>query len=249
MIQVTDNNTLRTVTLNRPDKRNALTPDMLRQLAAAFDITDATRAVAVLGAGKTFCAGFDLKSEPPTQDHALLRAQLNALATAIIAMRTCPAPVVLGVHGAAVAGGCALLGGADVVIAEPSAKLGYPVVRLGISPAVSCPFLHGAVAGRARAITLDPALISGKRAREIGLVHDLAETSSPDAPGETVARKTLREAHAIASKPGDGARATKAWTLRIENLDAGTIAQGLSASLDALGPDTVARIQQEIFGP
>ncbi len=248
MIQVTDDNTLRTVTLDRPEKRNALTPDMLHQLAAAFVVTDATRAIAVLGAGKSFCAGFDLKSEPPTEDHALLRAQLDALSKAIIAMRTCPAPVVMGVHGAAVAGGCALLGGADIVIAEDTAKLGYPVVKLGISPAVSCPFLHGALAARARAVTLDPALFTAERAHEMGLVHEIVRTAAPGARADRAAVRTLEVAKSIADKPGDGARATKAWTLRVEDLDAGTIAQGLSASLDALGPDTVARIQKEIFG-
>ena len=239
MIRVDDNETVRTVTLDRPDKRNALTPEMLGDLAAAFSIGDGVRAVAVVGAGASFCAGFDLKSAPPTDDHAMLRAQLDGLSGAIVAMRTCPVPVVLGVHGAAVAGGAALLGGADVVVAEPRAKIGYPVVRLGISPAVSAPFLTGSVGGRARGITLDATLIDGTRAHELGLVHELTGN---------VAERTAELARTIASKPGEGVVRTKRWTHEVEGLRDDEIRAGLEASLGSLGPDTVDRIQRLVSG-
>jgi enoyl-CoA hydratase/carnithine racemase len=242
MIRIDDDHALRTVTLDRPEKRNALSPEMLGALADAFAVPETTRAVAVLGEGKSFCAGFDLRSERPTPDHALLRAQLSALSDAIVAMRACPAPVVLGAHGAAVAGGCALLGGADVVVADAQAKLGYPVVRLGLSPAVSCPFLIGAVGGRSRAMTLDASLVTGARAHELGLVHELVDT-----PGEVAAR-TIAVARTLADKPGDGARATKLWLAEVEGLEPGAVTAGLDASLGSLSADTVARIEREVFG-
>jgi len=239
LIRIADDASVRVVTLDRPEKRNALTPGMLADLAGAFAAGDDTRAVALIGEGKAFCAGFDLKSEPPEPDHSVLRAQLQRLSDAIVAMRACPVPVVLGAHGAAVAGGCALLGGADLVIAEPDTKLGYPVVKLGISPAVSGPFLVGSTGGRARAITLDANLINARRAAALGLVHELADDARAAA---------IDLAHAIAQKPGDGVKQTKRWTLSVEGLSDEAVRAGLNASLDSLGPDTVAKIQREVFG-
>jgi len=239
VIRISDDQGVRTVTLARPDKRNALTARMLADLAQAFDVGDAVRAVSLVGDGPAFCAGFDLKSAEPTEDHAVLRAQLEGLSRAIVAMRACAAPVVVGAHGAAVAGGAALLGGADVVVCAPGTKIGYPVVRLGISPAVSAPFLTGATHGRGRALTLDPTLIDGARAHELGIAHELA-----DDPVE----RACAVVRTIADKPGDGARRTKAWTLEVEGLSDAAVRAGLGASLGALTSDTVVRIRREVFG-
>ncbi|MEM1186431.1 MAG: enoyl-CoA hydratase/isomerase family protein [Planctomycetota bacterium] len=239
MIRVSDEGPVRVVTLNRPEKRNALTPDMLSELAGAFRISHDTRAISCFGRGKSFCAGFDLRSHAPEPAHSVLRAQLEGLSETIVAMRACSAPIVMGIHGAAVAGGCALLGGADVVIAEPDAKLGYPVVKLGLSPAVSGPFLIGSTGGRARGITLDAELVDGRRAAQLGLVHELADDARSAA---------IRLATRIAKKPGHGAMHTKRWTLDLEGVSDEAVRAGLNASLDSLGPDTVERIQREVFG-
>ncbi|MEM7622493.1 MAG: enoyl-CoA hydratase/isomerase family protein, partial [Planctomycetota bacterium] len=238
VIRVEDNAAVRTITLDRPDKRNALTAQMLADLAAAFETEDSVCAVACIGSGKSFCSGFDLKSHPPTDDHTTLCAQLDGLSRAIVTMRACPAPIVMGVHGAAVAGGAALLGGADVVVCAPNAKIGYPVVRLGISPAVSAPFLTGAVGGRARGVTLDATLIDGVRAHELGLVHELAD--------DPIAR-AVELARSIADKPGEGAVRTKRWMHDVEGLTDAAVRAGLDASLGSLGSDTVRRIQREVF--
>ncbi len=144
MIRTETDGGVRTIVLDRPEKRNALTPAMLDDLAAGVRAVtlgkgdDAgVRAVLIRGEGRCFCAGFDLdlcRDDGPEQ--AVMKSFLAGLSDAIVAMRACPRPVVIAAHGAAIAGGCALLGGADLVVADRDAKLGYPVVRLGVSPAI-----------------------------------------------------------------------------------------------------------------
>jgi enoyl-CoA hydratase/carnithine racemase len=145
------------------------------------------------------------------------------------------------VHGAAIAGGCALLGGGDIVITHADCKLGYPVVKLGISPAVSMPFLMPAVGpAAARARALDPALISGTEALRIGLAHEcLAE------PREVLPRARAIAAD-IAAKPSVGLRVTKAWMNELDSTaDAARTSRGLNTSLALVGsPEERERLTQ-----
>jgi len=221
------------VTLARPEKRNALTPEMLGSLASTFEhMPREIGAVVVSGDGAVFCAGFDLKQCAADPSGETMRSLLAGLSVCVSAMRALERPVVLGVHGSAVAGGCALLGGADVVVAERSAQLGYPVVRIGVSPAVSAPFLGASVApGAARARLVDPGVISAGRAMEIGLVHELC-----DGPGQTKER-AADIARSLACKPGVGVRATKSLLNHITSPITDRAQDGLGASLSLTGGD------------
>lgn len=221
------------IELRRPDRRNALTPDMLRAFEHAvrtFAAQASTRAVLVRGEGPCFCAGFDLSLCEHDAARVVLAELLQGLSACARAMRECPAPVVLCAHGAAIAGGCALLGGADIVVADANAKLGYPVVTLGISPAVSAPFLARSVAhGAARARLLHPKLITGADAHAIGLVHELTDT--PQQACSTAADI----ARTLAAKPPTALRATKAWLNELT--PTGDADAGLAASLALVGGD------------
>jgi methylglutaconyl-CoA hydratase len=227
--EVLDN--LAAVTLNRADKRNALTPDMLESLAGVFErMPPPVRAVIVSGDGPAFCAGFDLKMCAADPSGETMRQLLTALSRCVRAMRAVEAPVVLAIHGAAVAGGCALLGGADIVVAERQTKLGYPVARIGVSPAVSAPFLSIAD-GPARARLLDPDLISAEEALTIGLVHELAE-----GPGAT--RERANDiARYLAAKPGIGVAATKALCNHLSRHRTDLAMEALTTSLAGAGSD------------
>jgi len=197
------------VRLARPEKRNAMTPRMLEELCEGAEAADrSSRAVLVCGAGSVFCAGFDL--DLCAEDESVLGALLEGLSRAIVTLRGLAAPVVLAAHGAAIAGGCALLGGADVVVADAGAKLGYPVVRLGVSPAVSAPFLRGMVeGGPCRDRLLDPGLISGEEGARRGRVHGGVGGRGGGGPAAE------RIAADLAGKPGEGLRATKGWLAEI----------------------------------
>ena len=228
MIGVEHDGPVACVTLKRPDQRNALTPEMLDALADAARATPASgaRALLLAGEGRVFCAGFDLTLCRESPDGSAMRALLTGLSGAIIAMRDLPIPVVLACHGAAIAGGCALLGGADVVVADRGAKLGYPVVRLGVSPAVSAPFLRTAVGdGACRTRLLDTDLIDGVRAHEVGLVHELVGSR------EEVLPRALRVARALAGKPAWAVAATKRWCNELAPTNGAQRALGVSLSL------------------
>jgi methylglutaconyl-CoA hydratase len=243
VIRVETADRVRTVTLDRADKRNALTPTMLGELAAAFAIADNSGAVLVRGEGRVFCAGFDLdlcKDDP--DDQPTMRALLQELSRALRAMRACPVPVVLAAHGAAIAGGCALLGGADLVVSDRDAKLGYPVVRLGVSPAVSAPLLRlGVGDGAARRLLLDPGLTIGERAHTLGLVHELVESREQVGPCAHELAKSL------ASRPEGGMIATKRWLNEIDGGTDDALDAGLAASLSLIGGEEANRMLQEVW--
>ncbi len=231
-----------TIALARPEVRNALTPGMLTDLAAAVkDLGGRCRCVLVEGEGSVFCAGFDLSLCRASADGAEMRELLSGLDGAVRAMRACPTPVVLACQGAAIAGGCALVAGADFAVADRGARLGYPVVLLGISPAVSAATLCPRVGpGPARVRMLDPGLISGEEAARIGLVSDLVETR-----GE-VGGAARRLAEGLAAKPAGALAATKRWLGELDGTS-GIGTDGLEVSLGLTGGAEERRLLAEFW--
>jgi enoyl-CoA hydratase/carnithine racemase len=224
---------------NRPDKRNALTPSLLGHLQAALErlsrqaagphAHELPGAVVLCAEGASFCAGFDMALVH--SDAEALSDLLAGLSRCVRLMRRLPIPVVVGAHGAAVAGGCALLGGADIVVTDREAKLGYPVVKLGISPAVTVPALSACIGpGGARALTLNPELITGQRAFELGLAHVCCDIR------EDVLRRATSIARMLASKPAPAMAATKALLNRLEGTDSDALFdRALAASMSIVG--------------
>jgi len=209
-------NGVQRITLERPEKRNALTPEMLHDVTALAEAHDrdtpGVRAILLTGAGESFCAGFDLSL--CKEDKKAMADLLRGLSRAIRALRRAPVPVVCAAHGAAIAGGCALLGGADVVVTHADAKFGYPVVRLGVSPVVSAPMFRQAVGGGgARRRMLDPSLFTGAEALVEGLAHECAADA-----GAALARAG-EIAAAMAAKPPHALRVTKAWMNEVDGSD------------------------------
>jgi len=220
------------IVLNRPEKRNALTPAMLKDLRAAVQqlVEDDTCGAMVLrGEGGTFCSGFDLSL--CRDDPGALEAMLRGLAEAITTIREAPKPVIVAVQGAAIAGGCALAVAGDLVVTHTTAKLGYPVVMLGISPAVNAPAVirsMGSRAGRER--LLDPQLISGAEAYRLGLA-----TRCVDIPEDVIPRSQI-EAATLADKPRRGMAILKHWLNTIDGSnDAAQSERALAVSLGLVG--------------
>ncbi len=245
MIRVERDGGVGLLLLDRAAQRNALTPEMLAGLPGrARELAEDCRVVVLGGEGRVFCAGFDLKMCAADSTGGTMRALLAGLAEAIAVLRTLEVPVVVAAHGAAIAGGAALLGGGDVVVTDTHTKIGYPVVKIGVSPAVSAPFLASGVnGGGVRQRLLDPGLIDGAGAHRIGLAHELVAE-----PGAVRAR-AVEIARTLASKPGGAVGATRAWLDEIEAgltpLGAGAAARGLRASLSIAGnEDERARLAQ-----
>ncbi|MBC7773787.1 MAG: enoyl-CoA hydratase/isomerase family protein [Pyrinomonadaceae bacterium] len=220
------------VTLDRPHKRNALSAGMLDELRGCLNdaLAKSPRAILLRGSGDSFCSGFDLSA--CRDDPAVLGDLLTSLFSVISVIRGVPCPVVIAAQGAAIAGGCALLCGADFVVTNTEAKLGYPVVRLGISPAVTAPFLRATVGdARTRELLLEGALINGASAHACGLASHCVPTSMEVVP------QALAIAQHLAEKPPLAMVATRRWLNELEDTSTAQARSGLNASLSIVGSD------------
>jgi methylglutaconyl-CoA hydratase len=165
------------LTLNRPDKRNALSRDLIAALTAAFERArddPAARCVLLTGAGPAFCAGMDLAelAETIEAEQSVVWADALNLARLYDLIYTLPKPTVAVVNGAAVAGGAGLVTVCDLAVAIPDAKLGYPEVRRGLVAAMVMPHLLRHVGERmARYLLLTGNLIDAVDALQAGLVN------------------------------------------------------------------------------
>ena len=160
------------LTLNRPERRNALTIELMTELIAAVDSAsaDAEQRVLVLkGAGKAFCTGMDLNEVAETEK---AHASAELVAKTLIALSETRLITIAAVHGAAVAGGTGVMSACDFVIAAERTKIGYPEVRRGLVPGLIMTFLRRQLRERdLRELLLGGELFEADRAREIGLVN------------------------------------------------------------------------------
>lgn len=165
-----------TVTLNRPDKRNALDGATVAGLHAALERAELeadVRVVALRGAGKDFCAGADLAELLDSADRSMDENRANAqrLGDVFVGMRELPKPVVAVVHGRALAGGCGLATACDLVLARADAQFGYPEVSRGFVPAMVMAMLRR-VTGEKTAfdLVMTGRVLSAEQAQAAGLV-------------------------------------------------------------------------------
>src|SRR6266436_2642847 len=160
------------LTLNRPERRNALTIELLSELSAAIKIASdepQERVLILRGAGAAFCTGLDLKE---AADQTKAHATAEMVANTLIAVSQTRLITIAAVHGAAVAGGAGIMSACDFVVAAQGTKIGYPEVRRGLVAGLVMTFLRRQVGERnMRELLLGSELIDAERAREIGLVN------------------------------------------------------------------------------
>ena len=147
-----------TLTLNRPEKRNALNAELVAELKQALDRAAAdprVRVVRIAGAGKDFCAGADLAEVERVAEKGYEESLRDArsLGELFLKVRRHPRPIVATVHGRALAGGCGLATACDLVLARQGAELGYPEIHLGFVPALVMTLLRRRV-GEGKAFEL-----------------------------------------------------------------------------------------------
>ena len=169
-----------TLTMNRGEARNSMSLELLDAMHARLDeLVDSECSVLVLtGAGKSFCAGMDLKAVviAVSGDPGLGEKLLTRLAELTLKIRSLPMVTVASVNGAAIGGGCGLSCVCDVSVSHADAKLGFPEVDLGLCPAVIAPWVVAKMgAGRARMAMLMGGIMSGTRGHEVGLIDYLAD--------------------------------------------------------------------------
>ncbi|HEX5234540.1 MAG TPA: enoyl-CoA hydratase-related protein [Silvibacterium sp.] len=184
-----------TLTMNRPEKRNALNAAMMEELTRALESAESDAACEVIlltGAGEAFCAGMDLAhleslNAKTPEEH---RADSGSIARLLRALYDTSKPTIAAVNGAAIAGGMGLATICDFTLAVPEAKFGYTEVRIGFIPAIVSAFLREQIGDkRARDLLLTGRLVTAEEAFDLGLVTRVV----PEA-------KLMQEARALAKK-------------------------------------------------
>lgn len=171
------------ITLNRPDKRNSLNLEMVRELKAVlnqYKNNNSISAIILTGAGKAFCAGADLAYLKSLLNHDYEQNVKDSieLKDLYYLLYTYPKITLAMVNGAAVAGGCGLVNVCDFVFSVESAKFGYPEVKIGFVASMVSIFLVQTVGERyAKKLLLTGNLITAQEAKKIGLVDELIPAS------------------------------------------------------------------------
>jgi len=194
-----------TVTLNRPEKKNAIDTPMIAALLGAIERADLdaeVRVVALRGSGADFCAGMDLNELLASADKTVEENRQAALrfGEIFIRIRRLPKPVVAVVHGRALAGGCGLATACDLLVAAESAKLGYPEVQRGFVPAIVMTLLKRTVGEKvAFDLAATGRILSASEAAELGLVSRVYEDSDfEEQVGEVLRALAASSASALA---------------------------------------------------
>jgi methylglutaconyl-CoA hydratase len=213
-----------TLTLNRPDKRNALNTeliDLLHQALERADLDSEVRAVVLKGAGKDFCAGADLDELLASAERSLAENEAAALrlGTVFRRIRELPKPVLAIVHGRALAGGAGLATACDLVIAAASAQLGYPEIQRGFAPAMVMALLRRLVGEKiALDLVLTGRVLSAEEARGAGLVTRVVADADLE-----------RESEGLAARLAGASATALGITKRLfYELDTRTLADGIA---------------------
>ena len=181
------------LTLNRPAKLNAISAELRDALSAAVAAAvddERVRVIAIAGAGRAFCSGYDLSEAQPV-DAWGWREVLAADVAAILAIWRCPKPVIAQVHGYALAGGLELAMACDLIVAADDARLGEPEIRFGSAPVtLLMPFLIGQK--RTRELLMTGDLIDAREAERIGLVNRVVAADELAAEVDRLADRLAR---------------------------------------------------------
>jgi methylglutaconyl-CoA hydratase len=224
------------ITLNRPDKRNALSSEMIELLHQAVEQADLdhdARVVLIRGAGKDFCAGADLDELLASAERSIDENEKSALRLGKLfqRIRELPKPVVALIQGRALAGGAGLATACDVAVASSSAQLGYPEIQRGFVPAMVMTMLRGSVGEKcALDLVLSGRMLTAGEALNAGLLTQVV----PD-------NELEREGTAVASRLAGSSASALALTKRLfYQLDGQTFADGitLGARVNAVARST-----------
>lgn len=214
MIGLKEDQGIVTLSLDRADKRNAMSPELIDALNGALEevaLRETMRVLILAGEGSCFCAGLDLQgildNPPATTD------LLRGLSVAMRQIRRLPVPTIARVQGAAIGGGCGLMVVSDFAFTHPEAKVGYPEVDLGVCPAVVSPWLMRKIGpSRTRAMLLAGGTMSGEQGFAAGLATHLVDL-------EGLADATINFAKELARGDRHALTVTKAWLNRLDHSD------------------------------
>ncbi len=215
-LEQSDQGRVVTVSLNRPEKRNALNKRLVSELLGVIQglsVDESVRVVILTGAGNVFSAGADLEAleamQSATYEENLEDSRI--LADLFAAVRTCAKPVIARVNGHAIAGGFGLVTACDFAISDDRAKLGFSEVRIGFVPAIISTFLRSRIGDLAlRNLLLRGEMISAREAVSLGLINRTVDAARLDDTVMAVAYEIMRETS------GQAVAATKRLLFELE---------------------------------
>ena len=226
-----------TITLGRPDKRNALSAALIAELQEALQAAgadDAVRCVVLTGAGEVFSAGADLSELQELQDATPIENEADSrrLAELLRTIYRLPKPVIARINGHALGGGCGLAAVCDISIARDGSRLGFPEVRLGFVPAIVGVFVARKLReASARDLLLRGRLVTAAEAVQAGLItHVVAQEDLDHVVSETareIAEETSSSAVAFTKRmlgdlPGMGFEEALAYAVQLNAFARGT---------------------------
>ncbi len=226
------------LTLNRPDKRNALNDALIDNLKRALhqaDANEAVRVVVITGAGADFCSGADLAALQKISEASVMEnlEDAQSLMELFVLIRRVSVPVVAAVRGRALAGGCGLATACDLVLASATARFGYPEVKIGFVPAMVMAILRRNVSEkRAFELITRGTEMSAHEAERIGLVNQVFDDQTFESQVESYVagfEKVSRSAVILSKR-------------LLYNMDGMTFDAALEAGVDV---NTIARMTED----
>jgi methylglutaconyl-CoA hydratase len=225
------------ICLNRPEKRNALNPELIAALSEALAISshDAkVRVVLIAGAGKDFCAGLDLVGLDVADEAGALGhlASAQNLAGVLLAIRRHPRPVVAAVHGRALGGGAGIATACDLILAAESAALGYPEVKIGFVPAMVAALLrHSVSEKRMFELLAGGEPVAAREAQAIGLINHVFADAEFEAQVEAYVTNLVAKSASALSLTKQLLYHTEGMTLE-KAIEAGVIMNAVSRTTE-----------------
>jgi methylglutaconyl-CoA hydratase len=214
---ITDGSPIRLITLNRPEKRNALNDELIGALKDALreaDADESLRAIVIRGAGKDFCSGADLSAiqKIATASYEENVEDARSLAELFLLIRSVKVPVIAAVHGCALAGGCGLATACDLVVATKTARFGYPEVKIGFVPAMVAAILRRNLGEKKSFELLTQSFeFTADEALNLGLINRVA-------PDDELAAAAMEFANVYAGSSGSAVAMTKKLLYEIDAL-------------------------------
>ena len=250
-IAVTDTLPIRTITLKRSERRNAMTAQMQMELITALEDSAASgcRVLVLTGAGEAFCSGLDLSELQGMLDKTAAehRAEAERVARLFLSLYEFPAPTIAAVHGAAIAGGAGLAIICDFTVATTDAKFGFTETRIGFVPALVSAFLSLQIKDKhSRDLLLTGRIIDAHEACRLGIVTEvvareelakrietLSATLIANSPQSLVATKQLIAAQ---NRPWLDAAMVVAMEANAQARDTADLREGVAAFLEKRKP-------------
>lgn len=250
-ILIEEEDVLRKITLNRPERRNAMTPEMQMQLIAALEDASAAgcRPLVLTGAGDAFCSGLDLTFLRAADKNSPIeaRAEAERVARMFLALHDLEVPSIAAVNGPAMGGGAGLAAVCDFTLATPEAKFGFTETRIGFVPAVVSAFLMLQIGEkRSRDLLLTGRIVDAQEAMHLGLVNEIV-------PHQELQQHARSFAEKLAANSPQATRITKrllaaqsrAWLVTamiaaieasVESRDTADFREGVAAFLEKRKP-------------